>query len=372
MEYYITLIIIYFILGLVELNGKHEIRRSDSYLFFMLLPLFILTAFRSQQIGNDTLNYVESYEFIQQATSLSKAMLYSRMESGYVMINYWAGQIGMDFFQFQIVTSAFMYAGFYYFIRRYSPNYAFSCLLLITMGFMAGSMCLVRMYIAISFILFSIPFLLKRKWIKYLLFVVLATCFHKSAAFCGLMLPLCMIPYSKKLTILMLVGANVILYLGITFFQWMTESIGFYEGYVESDYFNDFNKLAIMMQLLINVAIYMYIYTIGYYKTYQYINPSPEVNKYGSEISINYYNRMAMLVILCLSIIGLSNTIMSRISDYFNVCLIIMLPISLLYVKRQKRLFAYLVIALSYTAFFMAIRILRPDWNHITPYEWGF
>lgn len=372
MEFYIPLLVFYFVAGAFEFNWKTNNRKNYLYLLLLIFPVFALTAFRSERIGNDTLTYLMTYESISEASSLGIAIIMSRLEAGYVAICYWASQLGLSFFQFQIVTTTFIYAGFYYFIYRYSRNYSFSCLLLIGIGCMAGSMNTVRMYIAIAFLLFSIPCLLSRKWIRFLILLLCAVLIHKSSAVFGIMLPLCLVPYSRKLVSLMFLAAMIILYMGITFFELLTDTLEVYEGYLDSRYFDEFNTTAILISLMTSIIIFLFLWSEGYFNHPQYAYRSKKMLK-KKVVTIEYYNRMAMLVTLCLGIIGLGNTIMSRISGYFSVCFLVMLPGVLYDVKSKSRRFiAYILIAFFYIAYFVAIRILRPNWNHITPYEWGF
>lgn len=370
MEYYVFLLLIYLTAGFGELNlQKHK--KSSWYLFLLIFPIFALAAFRSVKIGNDTIAYSQSFETISHASNVGTALLWSRLEPGYVAICYYASRIGMSFFQFQILTTIFMYAGFYFFIRRYSHNYAFSCLLLIGAGVMAGTMNTTRMHIAIAILLFAIPFLLSRKWIWFLIITFCAILFHKSSFVFVIMLPICLLPYSRRLIILMIASAFFILYMGVEFFQLATDAFDMYEGYVDGRYFNDFNTTGIIVALIINTVMCYFLWSEGYFKHPQYVNDSIKRNR--KIVAIEYYNMMAMLVTLCLSIVGLGNTIMSRISGYFSICLLVMLPGVLYDIKRKdRRSLVYIVIALFYISYFLAIRILRPEWNHITPYEWGF
>lgn len=372
MEYYIPLLIIYFIFGIGEL--AKPVRNRNKYTFWLLLPMFVLTAFRSVNIGNDTLPYSMSYETVEKISTLKELLVYkvnSHMEIGYILSCFAVSKVGIGYFGFQIISSAFIYYSFYKFFSKFSPNIALCCFLFMATFRMGGTMNVVRMYMTMAVLLYSVPCILKHQWIRFGLLVAIASTFHTSAVLFAVMYPLCVLKYNRFIVLSLVIGSGVILYLGSVFFHWLTESIDMYENYVTEARFEDMNMLAVTVGLVTILVVYMFASQVGFFKKPQYVHGNVRSKK--KYVTIDYYLHMAILVALCISIIGLSNNIMGRISAYFGITtsLVIASSINLIRDKNVK-LFVYVVCTALYFAYFITVLILRPQWNHISPYEWGF
>ena len=179
------LAIFYLIIGFLEL---FHIPISKKFLCIScLLPAFVLTAFRDVSVGCDTLSYLRNFTRIGFSNNLADAFLYSRMELGYVSITYFFSHFWKSFLLQQVLVTLFIYISFYFFLVKYSKNIGLSCFIFLTMRLMFGPMNVVRMYIAIGILLFSIPYLIKSNFLKFFLFVAVAALFHKTAiSFCSI------------------------------------------------------------------------------------------------------------------------------------------------------------------------------------------
>lgn len=369
MIYYVPLLIIYAICGVVELNHS-QIRKSRRlYIVFMLFPLFCLTAFRDVSIGNDTITYSDMYNTVSHADNLIEAWLISVMENGYVTLCYVCSLLSISFFQFQILLSSFIYIAFGIFIYKFSVNIGLTCFLFISAGCMSGAMNIMRSYGAVAILLFAIPYILHKQFWRFFFLVLLAGSFHKTALTFLIMYPLCVREYDRKVISFFIIGSVVLLNFSTLFFKWITSRLGVYQSYLDSEYFGNTNMLGVLVELIIVSSVTFFSYSMGYFKSKQFICSG---NK-EKTISIDYYNKMSLLVTFCMSIIGLSNTIMGRISLYYNVIFIILVP-SILIAKPDRiyRLFIFSLIVFFYGSYFIIIRVYRPEWNMITPYVWGF
>lgn len=365
---YIIIIFIYFILGLLELN--YEFKKTWKYVVILVLPMFILVAIRAENIGNDTAAYAYMYDMFSQNNTISDLLLSSGQETGYLITAWLFSSHGYPYIIFQIVISSFVYFSLICYFKCYSFNIAMACLLFMADGFMGGSMNVVRMYIAISILLYSLKYIVKRSFLPFFIIVLFATLFHSSALIFIVMYPLCIIRYNSKLLILLLGVSIVILILGSSFFSFITEKIGMYNSYVSKDRFEDANKLAVFINLLINISILIYAKSCKLFDIYQY-NENVDMN--GNvilNVNFRYICMIALYITIALSIIGLSNNIMSRLIRYFSIFNIILITNSFNNINNiHRRIFNYVVIAVFYMLQFFTILILRPNWNHLVPYE---
>lgn len=368
MVYYIVLLLIYFLVSINELATPIASRKRSVYCFLLLLPMWALVAFRAETIGCDTARYAFNYQSAQSINSLAAQMASSGMEKGYVLIRALFILSNLSFYTFQIAITTYIYISLHRFFVRYSSNIAMSCLLLLlTMRFFS-SMNQTRMWLAIATVLFSLPYLLNRKFLKFLLIVAIAFFFHKSALLFVIMYPLCHLKYNRLLAAFIILGAVIITYSGVQFFGWFTETTGIYEDYIDNIQFSeDRSRLAAFLNLAESVALFVFFLTANAFKQSQYSDISDSMS-----ISYGHFQKLSFLLFLGFSVIGLSNNMMGRVSSYFSIVLLNLIPYSISRVRVDNRLIVYFVVILLFTIEFAVKIIYRPYWYDVTPYEWFF
>lgn len=361
----------YAFLGLLELEGSLQIVRRNIYTFFLILPMACLVAFRGEEIGSDTINYVRAYEFIEVLPTYEMFLKdMGRMEPGYMHLSYFLSHYGFSYFQFQIVVAFFIFYSFGKFIVKYSPNISASCFVIST-GALYLSMNVMRMELAIAILLFAIPYIQNRQWVRFLIVVFIAFLFHKSSLVFLIMYPLGVLKYNRKITTLIILSSVAIAFMGVSFFQFLTSELDMYEGYTGGKYFSEDRSLVgvsiIFLETLLTLLFFKWT---GYFDKDQY---TTNENNTGNHISFAYISRMAYWLVFALSIIGFSNNMMNRISGYFSIMTTIMIPYAILCVKKKNtQRILYLLFVTIFIAERITIWTLRPNWNTVVPYEFGF
>lgn len=198
--------------------------------------------------------------------------------------------------------------------------------------------------------------------------------FHKSSFIFIVLYPLCIRKYNRVEHGFIIFSSIIIAYLGASFFEWLTTSLDLYEGYVNEERFDNMNHTAVFLGLLITLLIYLYAKLMGYFGQPQYgalVNINDVCIKKQS-ITLEYFCRISLIITIGLSIIGLTNNIMGRVSGYFSIVTLIIISAVLFNMRNSyMKIFVYGVIIFLYTAYFIVILLYRPDWNHLVPYEWG-
>lgn len=116
-------------------------------------------------------------------------------------------------------------------IRKYSSDFCFSMLLFILLGCYQGSFNGIRQYLAMSILFAGHQFIVNKKLGKYILIVLLAMCFHKSAI---IMLPVYFIArrrVSYKTVFIIIVSASLIRFS----YDYLLSGVSFLRG-EESNY----------------------------------------------------------------------------------------------------------------------------------------
>lgn len=373
---YIGISFFYIICMFIEkVRGKRLNRKI--WTLVLIIPLFIIAAFRSPNIGNDTLNYYRSYLIVSQEKFFSRTR--SRFEPGYVFFMKIIDLLGFDYLGFQIITSAIIMFSVGRFISKYSNNIAFSFYIFVTTRMFFGTMNIVRQYLAIAILLFSVEYIKKRNFIKFSILVLIAYCFHSTAIVFLIMYPIANIKFDAKKTVVFL-GIGMV---SSIFFDFLVRKfvilMGKYEGYLYGEYFNFEHNIAIYFHLLINCCFFL-VAVIGKYWD---ANNSKNINQHEN-YKIKTSNNSLIKIIpneqlwytcciftLLFSIIGLKSTIINRIELYFSVFFLAFIP-SLTRSIKSKEIRAIVIggIIIGLFISFIIVMIYRPRWNIVFPYEW--
>jgi hypothetical protein len=158
-----------------ENTGTRRQMLNKAALVFVFVLLFAVSALRFR-VGNDYNTYVETMHLLQFMPS------YTTTEIGFnLLVGLIYGLSGYEnyllvFAVFALATIAlFMYA-----IYRDSENFLFSFFLFMAFGYYYQSFSSVRYYLAVALALWAIPLVLQKKWLPFVLVVLLGATFHKS------------------------------------------------------------------------------------------------------------------------------------------------------------------------------------------------
>ena len=180
----IYLILIAFILGSASM--QKQLKRT--YLVLCLFFIWILIAFRSYLIGNDTISYVNLFPILASYplsmygnNPFSILFTKNRFEYGYVLFDKVIYYFSKNPRWLLIISATLIVMLLGYTINKNSKNPALSLTIFVTMGFMAGTMSQIRQYIAWAICIYSIKYILDNKPIRFIVSIILAMLFHISA-----------------------------------------------------------------------------------------------------------------------------------------------------------------------------------------------
>lgn len=126
-------------------------------------------------VGNDYWVYRFNFRLIAQERHVSS-------EFGFNLIVKWMQQLfGYD--NYLPIFALFSFLTVLFFVRALhgqAVNYAFSLFLLMTGGYYFNSLNTVRYYLALAIALYSMQYILRREYGKFILWVLLGSIFHKS------------------------------------------------------------------------------------------------------------------------------------------------------------------------------------------------
>ena len=254
------------------------------------------------------------------------------------------------------VTSAIIIIPIFYIIYKKSKYPLLSIVLFIIGGFFFDSLNLVRQYISIVIILCSHSYLLDKKYFKWILWILFAALFHKSALIGFLLFFIRDKKYFKSQYILPL---SVII---ILFGNYIRDIIVFlisltpYSNYVNSIYAKSDIRETI---IIANFIIYLSMLVLYGYK---------EKNDKIDKIDIFYMNVQSLTMILCL--FSIQFNLLYRIVEYFSIFQIISIPYMLDLKKKYSIYVLFILISLYGTCFFHLF--IKNNVNEVTPYRFVF
>ena len=330
---------------------------------------YLLLAFRHETVGNDTAAYFDAYHRIS-GLSFSDLLDYEgRFEIGYLFINRILSWLISDPQFLLIITGIFILVSNARFIYRYSNIVWLSVLWYFLWRYFDANMNIIRQAIALGCILYSYSFLRIRRFWPFLLWVVIAACFHISAIVFIISWFVTKIRFRVNYLIGYVFGLLITCFLSSYFINLLFKYNIVYAYYIDSDYLSG-GKIAPLLNLLVNLCII----GIGI-KTGSYKYPAKsEWNK--GKLRVIYDNNIMLNLLLVASfiqVIGLSFAMLERVAAYFQIFSIVFLPNSLKCIRRKEWyiLSLFLVILVS-IAYYLIIITYRPDWNKVCPYRFCF
>ncbi|AGC67174.1 putative polysaccharide polymerase protein [Thermoclostridium stercorarium subsp. stercorarium DSM 8532] len=359
--YYILLVIILLEAVLIFLNGSSN-KKKKIYLYLVFLKLFIISAFRSANIGNDTETYIDLFNRLGQAESLFSVQ--TRYEIGFVLLNRIVYFFNSNSQAIIIVTSFIILYLFLTFIYKESSIAWLSVYLFITLRYFYATMNTIRFCLAMGIIFVSFKYLKERKIIPFSITVIIATCFHTTAIIFLIAYPIVNLKFNRKNFILLSIAAiigfvafNPLLDLAFTLFPQ-------YKHYLTSSYFKG-NRLANYILFLINFVILTFSLIIVKRNKKQLI--FNENLGEDSEVNILLY---IMTLGTIFSFMAIRASLLDRVASYFSVFSIILIPkiIKMVKNKYEKSIYVYLIMFFT-LLYHTVIFIYRPEWNIVFPYE---
>jgi hypothetical protein len=166
--------------ALTEMQSNAVLRKICFTCSFLVL--FFTLAFRNVS-GIDDISYQRIFQEVQTGGVVS-TFFSSHMEPGFLLLQYLIGVFTDDYIVAQAVNTFIPMMLFYMAFRKYRSFLSFPLavsLFIALLYFQMLSTSLVRMFIAISIVFYSIDCLWKRQLLRYILRILLAASVHYSS-----------------------------------------------------------------------------------------------------------------------------------------------------------------------------------------------
>lgn len=343
-------------------------RRSVLQKTFLILLFFIMAipAVLRGGIGNDYMRYVAFFHLVN-------ARAYVPTERGFnTLVRFLYALCGYE--NYILVFAVFAVLTILFFLRAVcdqAEHRWFSLFLFVAFGYYFQIYNTVRYYFALSLVMMALSMLLKRRYAGFVLLVLLAALFHKSALIVLLLYPLCMLSWSVK-------GIIVcgIVIAAASFFRdfWMRVVVFLYPSYEGTEFLS--GGSGSLVQLIRCAAVLVLAGIVAFFAArkdtviaLEEVSSSEEVIFRNRQLKV--YTQMQLLALM-IYLFGAFIPEVSRIGYYLTFTQIFLIPM-LLYrlpaVKNLKKAAIVLAVCagLLYFGFFVR-EASEPD-VRIFPYR---
>jgi hypothetical protein len=304
--------------------------------------MWAMAGFR-YQVGTDFLSYKVYFDRISDLSYADRGV-----EVGYYILNKIAYLINTNSTTIFLMTSFITLLLIFRTIHKYSSRIELSLFLFISMYFYFSSFNIVRQYLAVAIVFYSIKYLLNQEFKKYLCCILLATTFHTTAIFVLVFYKF----FRKNFTIVHYLIGMILSFCLLPLILPMINLVGSiynkYEGYSTS-----FNYGSSSLGLLLIGSIFLFAIL--------HKDKLVELNK-NNLIYIN-----ATFLALILQILGTDYVLISRIGTYFYIFTILLIPDFLLLFNKYIRVTIYIGLLLIFF-FYFDIQLIRGV-GEILPYK---
>lgn len=325
-------------------NMTRERTRNFAVCTLIFLLLFGVSACRIA-IGHDYWEYTEIFSLISQNRHVSTEFGFN------LVVRACHAIFGKD--NYIIIFALFAWVTLTYFLKgiyEEAKNYALTFFLFMVFGYYLSTFNAVRYYFVLAIAFYAASFLLKKEFVKFVLCILVAACFHKAVLFVLLAYPLALVKWNK-ITVPAVALFTGSLLLFPQFYRMLIFKI--YPFYENSIY--DTGETSII-NILRCVAVL--IFSLCFYK---------QALK-GNRRNMFYFNLNleALIVYACCSFIP----VISRIGFFLNVFQIFLIPNVIMSMEKKWQRYFFtgltVVAGIGYYAFFLIA--CKDDGTRIVPY----
>ncbi len=337
----------------IDIGITRQQALNKVYLALIFSILFLLAAFRLE-VGNDYGTYVVTCHEISQNG-------YVVTEPGYNFVVKALYQIsGKE--DYLLMFAVFAFATTFIFMKSIydqTDNFSFGFFLFMALGIYFRSFNTVRYYFALAITLYSLRYVVKKQYVKFIILILFAALFHKSVL---IVIPLYIIANRKikkwQMVIAALICSSFIIFKDF----YLMVALKLYPSYQNTPYLNETGGIADSIFSIIRCVAVLALCILCYKET---IRDSKD-NRLFFNLNI-----MAIALYTCCTFIPL----LSRFGYYLITPHILLIPnvICRIENKRKKKLILYSAIGIAILYFLLFLKTASADGVRVLPYKsWLF
>ena len=312
--------IIYFILlaftMLLLFIPSDKSRTNNSRIYLVSIILILFAGLRNQTVGTDSGNYV--YFFEREVGNYFSSL---NLETGFLTLETLAATISTSYWSLFTLIAIVSVMSYVYSIKKLSQNISLSFFIYITLAayifFFNGA----RQGLAASIFTIALVFLIKRKFLWFLIWVCVASLFHRTVL---IMLPFYYILQFKYSTFRMVLFA-VLSFVGLTFLSFFLSFLD--EG--QGDKYSAYVDRGASGGSLLGLFFFFIAIVLIYFRK---IIPIQAQKTYDIYLNLCVFNALIYVVVIAIGV----DVNFLRFSQYFLVGYVMIWPIIFKYAPIAK------------------------------------
>lgn len=217
-----------------ELDDKQKEKLKRRLTIVAILPMFLIFVLRYKYVGVDTIGYVRFFQKEVRRYSFAELLNQDlmRTEIGYRLYVKLISLFTDNYTVYFLVNGLVIFGTLLHFARKYTKNPFIFFFLFMTLGTYSFVETGLRQALAMMLCLWSVDFITDKKLIRFVLTVIVAYYFHKSAMIFLVMYPLSLVKKLDWMIAVYIVMAGVLL-VGFAAFQGLFNQLLGYEYTIE-------------------------------------------------------------------------------------------------------------------------------------------
>lgn len=318
--------------------------RNVSLLFGIFFFLFALSACRVA-IGNDYWEYTSIFSLIAQNRYVSTEFGFNT----FVRICHFIFGKENYIIIFAIVAAVTIFFSLKA-IYELSENFGYAFFLYMVFGIYLSGFNSIRYYLVLALAMFSVVYLLRKEYEKFVILLLFASTFHMSVLFCLVVYPLAKLRWKVWVyPVLGVLAASL-----LAFPNFYRRIIFFFYPFYEGSVYDTQSTSLIQIARCAAVLVFALVFIKNGWK-------DKEDNRFYFKL-----NLLALLVYCCCSFMP----VISRIGYFLNVYQIFLIPAVISKIeKKWLRVFCIIAVALIGTGYFLFfLHTCKDEATHIVPY----
>lgn len=326
-----------------------KIRRNEALFFVFIFILIIVASFRGLSVATDTENY---YNYFLYGPG------YHGMASTEFIFEFWTNifrkNFGYDAFMLFTYFIIILFVGLV--IRNRSPLFFFSLFLYIACGFYTESFNTMRQALATAIMFYALNSLEKDDNIfKYIVWLIFAFFIHSASLICVLLLFLKNIRINWRVSSIIVIISFIVGFFMSSMLKDYYKIIGEVLGSIDGglgrfDVYLNFDSGDEKRNLLSNLGVnIMFLFTLFFA---------------NDKIRQSYFFKAYFISIIIFNAVG-SMYYLTRLSGYFSIAQIVVIPIVMKELKGKFNRFSYYTLVCAYCFSVLYLKTINP---FILPY----
>lgn len=333
-------LILFLVVFWIYLEAK-SLRRKAIIVPILLLSLY--AGIRHYSVGSDTKNYVRN--FLNEIFPILSFNDDGR-EIGYQIFEYFILSLTHNYFWLLFLSAFIVVSCYLSFFKKYSNNYCLSVFIFITFNLYTFFFNGLRQGIAMAIAVWSLPYIIQKKPVKFILILIISSLIHQSSLVIILFYFILNLKFKLEYKILsVFIGSFV--FSGLTL-QYLAATNERYSSYAEESSKSG-GYLTLSLYVIVGLISFFW------YKKYNFSNYF--ISK------INEFYLCGIAFVIPIALLGASASGPQRLLYYFSWCSCLLIPYILKYINS---LYVYLLFMIFSVIYFY---LFTSGYANLSPYS---